>query len=156
MIFGIGTDICDVRRIRASLERHGERFAAKVLAPGELATWKVRSSRWPERGVRYVATRFSAKEAFSKAVGLGMRMPMTWRSCEIAKLPSGAPVVVLHGALKDWCEARGLHAQISLSDETDYAVSFCIVESRPVAQAALPAQGDDAAQAAGALRPSAT
>ena len=92
MIFGIGTDICDVRRIRTSLERHGERFAAKVLAPGELATWKARSSRWPERGVRYVATRFSAKEAFSKAVGLGMRMPMTWRSCEITKLPSGAPV----------------------------------------------------------------
>ena len=156
MIFGIGTDICDVRRIRTSLERHGERFAAKVLAPGELAAWKVRSSRWPERGVRYVATRFSAKEAFSKAVGLGMRMPMTWRSCEIAKLPSGAPVVVLHGALKQWFEARGLQAQISLSDESDYAVSFCIIESRPVAHAALPAHGDDVAEAAGALRPAAT
>jgi phosphopantetheinyl transferase (holo-ACP synthase) len=85
-----------------------------------------------------------------------MRMPMTWRSCEIAKLPSGAPVVVLHGALKQWFEARGLQAQISLSDESDYAVSFCIIESRPVAQAALPAQGDDAAEAAGALRPAAT
>ena len=128
MIFGIGTDICDVRRIRASLERHGERFAAKVLAPGELATWKARSGRWPERGVRYLATRFSAKEAFSKAIGMGMRMPMTWRSCEIAKLASGAPVVVLHGELKQWFEARGLKAQISLSDETDYAVSFCLVE----------------------------
>jgi hypothetical protein len=80
---------------------------------------------------------------------------MTWRSCEIAKLPSGAPVVVLHGALKDWCEARGLHAQISLSDETDYAVSFCIVESRPVAHAALPAHGDDAAEPVGTLRPAA-
>jgi holo-[acyl-carrier protein] synthase len=156
MIFGIGTDICDVRRIRASLERHGERFAAKVLAPGELATWKARSSRWPERGVRYVATRFSAKEAFSKAVGLGMRMPMTWRSCEIAKLPSGAPVVVLHGALKDWCEARGLHAQMSLSDESDYAVSFCIIESRPLAQAALAAPGNDAPQPSVFLRPAAT
>lgn len=156
MIFGIGTDICDVRRIRASLERHGERFAAKVLAPGELATWKTRSSRWPERGVRYVATRFSAKEAFSKAVGLGMRMPMTWRSCEIAKLPSGAPVVVLHGALKQWFEVQGLHAQISLSDETDYAVSFCIVESLPSAPAPLPAQGGQAAQAGSALRPTTT
>ena len=156
MIYGIGTDVCDVRRIRASLERHGERFALKILSDAEFATWQQRSTRWPERGVRYLATRFSAKEAFSKAVGLGMRMPMTWRSCEIAKLPSGAPVVVLHGALKDWCEARGLHAQISLSDETDYAVSFCIVESRPVAQASLPAQGEDAAEAAGALRPAAT
>lgn len=155
MIFGIGTDICDVRRIRASLERHGERFAAKVLAPGEMATWKARSSRWPERGVRYVATRFSAKEAFSKAVGLGMRMPMTWRACEIAKLPSGAPVVVLHGALKDWCEARGLHAQISLSDETDYAVSFCIVESRIDASQPQTRLGAEGAGPAATMRPAA-
>ena len=156
MIFGIGTDICDVRRIRTSLERHGERFAAKVLAPGELATWKVRSSRWPERGVRYVATRFSAKEAFSKAVGLGMRMPMTWRSCEIAKLPSGAPVVVLHGALKEWFEARGLQAQISLSDETDYAVSFCVVESITRSFAIAPAIVQDAVGEPGPSQPAAT
>jgi len=156
MIFGIGTDICDVRRIRASLERHGERFAAKVLAPGELATWKVRSSRWPERGVRYLATRFSAKEAFSKAVGLGMRMPMTWRSCEIAKLPSGAPVVVLHGAMKAWFDARGLRAQISLSDETDYAVSFCVVEAVPRSLDAAPAIGQDAGGQAGSWPPAAT
>jgi len=90
MIYGIGTDICDIRRIRASLERHGERFACKVLTEGELATWRARSERWPERGVRYLATRFSAKEAFSKAIGLGMRMPMTWRHCEVAKLPRGS------------------------------------------------------------------
>ncbi len=102
MIYGVGTDVCDIRRIRASLERHGERFAAKVLSANELATWKVRGARWPERGVRYLATRFSAKEAFSKAVGLGMRMPMTWRLCEIANQASGAPVVVLHGELKTW------------------------------------------------------
>ena len=130
MIFGIGTDICDVRRIRASLERHGDRFAEKILAPGELATWRARSARWPERGVRYLATRFSAKEAFSKAVGLGMRMPMTWRLCEVGKLPSGRPVIVLHGVLKDWCEARGLHAHISVSDESDYATSYCVVETQ--------------------------
>lgn len=129
MIYGVGTDICDIRRIRASLERHGDRFAAKVLSEGELTTWKARSARWPERGVRYLATRFSAKEAFSKAIGLGMRMPMTWRLCEIANLPSGAPVVVLHGGLKTWFEAQGLQAKVTLSDETDYAVSFCIVEA---------------------------
>jgi phosphopantetheinyl transferase (holo-ACP synthase) len=58
---------------------------------------------------RYLATRFSAKEAFSKAIGMGMRMPMTWRSCEIGKLPSGKPVIVLHGELKDWFEARQPH-----------------------------------------------
>lgn len=141
MIYGIGTDICDVRRIRASLERHGDRFAEKVLAAGELATWRARSARWPERGVRYLATRFSAKEAFSKAIGMGMRMPMTWRACEVAKLPSGQPVIVLHGALKAWFEERGLHCHLSVTDESDYAASFCVVErGAPASPAAGPAQ----------------
>lgn len=128
MIYGIGTDICDVRRIRASLERHGERFAERVLAEAELATWRERSARWPERGVRYLATRFSAKEAFSKAIGLGMRMPMTWRACEVSNLPSGQPTLVLHGALHAWFEARSLTAHLSVTDESDYAASFCVVE----------------------------
>ncbi|BDT72955.1 holo-[acyl-carrier-protein] synthase [Comamonadaceae bacterium OS-4] len=130
MIYGIGTDICDVRRIRASVERHGERFAAKVLSDAELATWKARSARWPERGLRYLATRFSAKESFSKAIGLGMRMPMTWKLCEIANERSGKPVIVLHGELKTWFEAKGLQAHITVTDETDYAASFCVVETR--------------------------
>jgi len=132
MIYGIGTDICDIRRIRASLDKHGDRFAAKVLSEGEMATWRARSARWPERGVRYLATRFSAKEAFSKAIGLGMRMPMTWRLCEVAKLPSGQPTVVLHGQLRDWFLARGLRAHITLTDEADYAASFCVVEIHEV------------------------
>ncbi len=128
MIYGIGTDICDIRRIKASLDKHGERFAQKILSEAELVTWKQRSARWPERGVRYLATRFSAKEAFSKAIGLGMRMPMTWRLCEIAKLPSGEPRIVLHGGLKEWFEAKQLKAHITVTDESDYAASFCVVE----------------------------
>jgi holo-[acyl-carrier protein] synthase len=130
MIYGLGTDICDVRRIRDSLERHGERFARKILSDAELATWQARSARWPERGVRFLATRFSAKEAFSKAVGLGMRMPMTWRLCEVGKLASGQPVIVLHGGLKEWFDARGLSAHVSVTDETDYAASFVVVEQK--------------------------
>ena len=130
MIYGIGTDICDIRRIRASLERHGERFAQRILSDGELATWTERSARWSDRGVSYLATRFSAKEAFSKAIGLGMRMPMTWRHCEITKVSSGKPEIVLHGALKDWFDARQLSAHISVTDETDYAASFCVVEKK--------------------------
>ncbi|MEC5211708.1 holo-[acyl-carrier protein] synthase [Polaromonas sp. CG_9.5] len=130
MIYGIGTDICDIRRIRASLERHGERFAQRILSDGELATWTERSARWPDRGVSYLATRFSAKEAFSKAIGLGMRMPMTWRNCEITKVSSGKPEIVLHGALKDWFDARQLSAHVSVTDETDYAASFCVVEKK--------------------------
>ncbi len=128
MIYGIGTDICDVRRIRASLDKHGDRFAGKILTDAELATWRARSARWPERGIRYLATRFSAKEAFSKAIGLGMRMPMTWKLCEVGKLPSGKPVIVLHGVLKEWCEARRLRALVTVTDETDYAASFVVVE----------------------------
>ena len=129
MIYGIGTDICDVRRIRESLARHGDRFAAKVLSDNEFKTWKARSARWPERGVRYLATRFSAKEAFSKAIGLGMCMPMTWKLCEIANERSGKPVLVLHGVLKEWVDARNLQAHVSVTDETDYAASFCVVET---------------------------
>ena len=132
MIFGIGTDICDVRRIRASLDKHGDRFANRVLSAGEMKVWKFRSARWPERGVRFLATRFSAKEAFSKAVGLGMRMPMTWRACEIANERSGKPFIVLHGALKDWFDAQGLRAHVTVTDETDYAASFVVVEKNNV------------------------
>ena len=128
MIYGIGTDICDVRRVAATFGRQGERFARKVLSDAEFAIWQNRSVRWPKRGLSYLATRFSAKEAFSKAIGRGMRMPMTWRLCEIANLPSGQPVIVLHGELKDWFEAQGLRAHVTVTDETDYAASFVVVE----------------------------
>ena len=128
MVYGIGTDICDIRRISASMERRGARFAEKILAAGELAVWQQRSARWPERGLRYLATRFAAKEAFSKAIGMGMHMPMTWRSCEVVTQPGGAPGVRLHGALAAWFEEQRLRALLSLSDEGDYAVAMCVVE----------------------------
>ena len=129
MIYGIGTDICDVRRVRQSLERFGPRFAQRILSDAEFATYQARSARSTERGVSYVATRFSAKEAFSKAIGLGLRMPMTWRACEVGNLPGGKPCIVLHGALKAWFEGRGLVAHVSVTDEVDYAASFVVVET---------------------------
>jgi len=128
MIHGIGTDICDIRRLRATLARRGDRFAEKVLGPTELTVFHARRSRAEVRGVAYLATRFSAKEAFSKAIGTGMRMPMTWRACEILNLPSGAPIVRLNGALADWFSQQGLRAHVTLTDETDYAASFVVVE----------------------------
>jgi holo-[acyl-carrier-protein] synthase len=131
MIYGVGTDVCDVRRMAAATERHGERFAQRVLAPGELAVWRARRARHAARGHAYLATRFSAKESFSKAIGLGMRMPMTWRNCEIINLPSGQPAIVLHGELKTWFEAKGLRAHVSLTDEGDHASSFVVVERLP-------------------------
>ena len=128
MIYGIGTDICDVRRIALALQRRGERFAQKVLGPHEIEVFRQLLAKVESRGISYLATRFSAKEAFSKAIGMGMRMPMTWRSCEIANLPSGKPVIVLHGELKEWFEAQGFTAHVTVTDETDYAASFVVVE----------------------------
>ena len=129
MIVGIGTDVCDIRRIEATMQRRGDRFAERVLGPAELQVFRARRQRTPARGLRYVATRFSAKEAFSKAIGLGIRSPMTWRGCEILNEPSGKPVIRLSGELKSWFEAKGWVAHVTVTDETDYAASFVVVEA---------------------------
>jgi len=131
VIYGIGTDVCDLRRLRMTWERRGERFAQRVLGPHEIDVFRERLARVESRGIAYLGTRFSAKEAFSKAIGLGMRMPMTWRHCEVVKAPSGKPEIRLHGALAEWFEARRLRAHVSVSDEVDYAASFVVVEVRP-------------------------
>lgn len=130
MIYGIGTDICDVRRVTAAYRRRGERFAEKILGPHEIEVFRQRLAKVETRGIAYLATRFSAKEAFSKAIGMGMRMPMTWRDCEVVKAASGKPTIRLHGELAAWFAARGLSAHVSVSDETDYAASFVVVEQR--------------------------
>ncbi len=129
MIYGIGADVCDVRRVRATLERRGDRFAERVLGPAEIQVFHARRARVDTRGVAYLATRFSAKEAFSKAIGLGIRSPMSWRACEILNLPSGKPEIHLHGELAEWFSARGLRAHVTVTDETDYAASFVVVET---------------------------
>lgn len=129
MIHGIGTDLCDLRRIAATLERRGERFAEKVLGPRELQVWRARGARVPARGLRYLGTRFSAKEAFSKAIGLGLHWPMTWRACQILNAPSGKPEIVLDGELAQWFAARRLRAHVTVTDETDYVAAFVVVES---------------------------
>ena len=130
MIYGIGTDLCDVRRIAATLERRGERFAQKVLGPAELRVFEARRARAPVRGLRFLATRFSAKEAFSKAIGLGIRSPMTWSACQVLNEPGGKPVIQLSGALAEWFAARRLVAHVTVTDEGDYAASFVVVETK--------------------------
>ena len=134
MIVGIGTDICDIRRIGATFARRGERFAEKVLGPREIAVFRARRARVEVRGLRYLATRFSAKEAFSKAIGLGLRMPMSWRACEILNAPSGKPTIELTGELATWFSARGWTAHVSVTDESDYAAAFVVVETRDLAR----------------------
>ena len=130
MIYGIGTDIVQISRVEAALASHGERFAEKILGLEELDKYRRRKSKVEARGVRFVASRFAAKEAFSKAIGLGMRMPMTWRAMQTLNAPSGKPIVVTSGVLKDFMEQNGLTAQVSITDEADYAVAFVIVEKK--------------------------
>lgn len=128
MIYGIGTDIQSIERIRAVWEAHGERFARRILGPEEMKIFERRSGRLSSRGIAFLATRFAAKEALSKALGLGMRMPMTWSSIQVLKAASGKPVAVPRGALAEWMTERRLTAQITLSDEEEYAVAFAVVE----------------------------
>ncbi|MFL6709921.1 MAG: holo-ACP synthase [Massilia sp.] len=125
-IYGIGTDIVQISRIEAALGRN-ERFAEKVLGPEELEKFKRRRAKHELRGKRFLATRFSAKEAFSKAIGLGIHMPMTWRTCQILNDPSGKPVIVCSGALQQFMQDNKLSAQVTISDEADYGVAFVIV-----------------------------
>jgi holo-[acyl-carrier protein] synthase len=130
MIFGIGTDLIQISRIETALARNGERFAEKILGPEELEKYRRRKAKVAARGVRFLATRFAAKEAFSKAIGLGMHMPMTWRAMQTLNAPSGKPVAVTSGILKEFMEQNELTAQVSITDEAEYAVAFVIVEKR--------------------------
>ena len=127
-IYGIGTDIVQISRVEAALGRN-ERFAEKILGPEELVKFHARRAKNEIRGLRFLATRFSAKEAFSKAIGMGMRMPMTWRSAQMLNAPSGKPVIVCSGALEEFMQQHKLTAQVTISDEADYGVAFVIVTS---------------------------
>jgi holo-[acyl-carrier protein] synthase len=128
MIYGIGTDIIQIDRIEAALQRYGDRFAERILGPQELERFHRRRAKVEARGLRFLATRFAAKEAFSKAIGLGMHMPMTWRAMQTLNAPSGKPVVQTSGVLQAFMLENGLTAQVSITDEIDYAVAFVIVE----------------------------
>ncbi|HVK95906.1 MAG TPA: holo-ACP synthase [Noviherbaspirillum sp.] len=130
MIYGIGTDLIQISRIEAALARKGERFAEKILGSEELEKYQRRKSKVEARGIRFLATRFAAKEAFSKAIGLGIHMPMSWRAMQTLNAENGKPVAVTSGALKEFMEQNGLTAQVSITDETDYAAAFVIVEKK--------------------------
>ncbi|HZJ97322.1 MAG: holo-ACP synthase [Alcaligenaceae bacterium] len=129
-IAGIGTDLIYINRIQKSYDRHGERFLKRILGPGEREKFQRRYDRDPHRGITFLATRFAAKEAFSKAIGLGMRMPMHWSAMQTLNAPSGKPMVVLSGELKNWYESRFGEAHVSLTDESDLAMALVIVERK--------------------------
>ncbi|MFT3803404.1 MAG: holo-ACP synthase [Burkholderiaceae bacterium] len=134
MIYGIGTDIVLVARIEGLIARHGERFARRVLGPEELDEYRRRLGRGahgPAYSARYLAKRFAAKEAFSKALGLGLRGPMTLLSLQILNDRRGQPIAHPRKALAPYLAERRLSAHVSLSDEVDSALAFVILEQAP-------------------------
>ena len=131
MIIGIGSDLCDIRRIEQSLARFGARFTARVFTEGERA----RSDRKAERAASY-AKRFAAKEACSKALGTGIRSGVFWRDMAVTNLPSGQPVMVLTGgaaAALARITPAGHAATVHLTMTDDYplAQAFVIIEATP-------------------------
>ncbi len=132
-IAGIGTDLVKMDRIDRAWQRHPERFPEKILGADELRVFRARAARDRARGVRYLATRFAAKEAFSKAIGLGMRMPMWWTRMQTLNAPGGRPRVVLSEPLAEWYAERYGAAHVSLTDESEYGAAYVVVESLPAA-----------------------
>ncbi|PCJ90838.1 MAG: holo-ACP synthase [Porticoccaceae bacterium] len=124
MIAGIGTDIVQIDRIKRAFERQGYRFAERILCPAELSIFEKKNQSIP-----YLAKRFAAKEAASKALGTGIG-PISWQDMEISNNNIGAPVLSLTGAAKKIMESLGAHqVSISLSDELDYAVAFVVLST---------------------------
>jgi len=136
MIRGIGTDIVRIARIDALVERWGNRFVRRILGPDELQEFYRRRERGgPKHGHRravdYLAKRFAGKEAFSKALGTGLRGPMTLLSLQILNDSAGKPIAVPRKSLASWMQHHRYRAHVSLSDEFDAAIAFVVIEEDP-------------------------
>jgi holo-[acyl-carrier protein] synthase len=97
------------------------------LGPEEMPIFQARLARNESRGMAYLATRFAAKEAFSKAIGLGMRSPMSWKAVQTLNDASGKPVIKCSGLLEKYVQERQLVAQVSISDEVNMVIAFVIL-----------------------------
>jgi holo-[acyl-carrier protein] synthase len=123
MIFGIGTDIVSVARIRVGLEKYGDRYSEHILMPAELD--ELTRAHDP---ARLLAKRFAAKEAFSKAFGTGLRAPVTLRTVGVGHDGLGKPHFVFGEEVAALMRASRLSAMLSISDEKDYVVAFALIE----------------------------
>jgi holo-[acyl-carrier protein] synthase len=124
MILGIGTDLCEIGRIERALERWGERFALRVLVEAEMQ--RFRRHRKP---AAYLAKRFAAKEAMSKALGTGIHYPVNWHGMWVENARSGKPSLRFSGAMAEYLESRGVETvHLSLTDETGMACAFVVIE----------------------------
>jgi len=132
MILGIGSDICDARRIAKVIERHGDRFIDRIFTPAERAKADRRRNR-----VETYAKRFAAKEACAKALGTGLRAGVWWRDIGVTNLPSGRPTLQLTGGAKRRLEAitpAGYQARIDLTmtDEGPMAQALVIISATAI------------------------
>lgn len=123
MIFGVGTDIVAVGRLERLLARYGDKLARRILTPRELAQYA--GAKQPGR---LLAKRFAAKEAFGKALGVGIRYPATLRSVGVGHDAKGKPCYELSAVLSQLLEEQGLRAHLSISDEAEFAVAFAVLE----------------------------
>ncbi len=123
MIYGIGTDIVAVKRLQGMWERHGEKALQRLLAPQEMSDFAQASDKG-----RFLAKRFAAKEAFSKALGTGIRPPAVLSAIAVSHDELGKPILVCYGQLAEMIKNQTLIAHISLSDEADYAIAYVILE----------------------------
>jgi len=125
MIYGLGLDLVHIPRIAAALERHGERFLKRVFTPQEIAY--CRSKR---RSASAFALRFAAKEAFAKALGVGLRQNgIRWREVEVVPNPAGKPELAVRGRAAELCAAAGIsNMHLSLTDEDSHALAVVILE----------------------------
>ncbi len=134
MIIGLGSDLCNIERIQASLDRFGARFEARLFTDVERAKAAAR----PFTRAGTLAKRFAAKEAFSKAVGTGFRQGVFFRDIGVVNAPSGAPTLALSGGARARLDAvtpRDHFARIhlTLTDDHPWAQAFVIIEAVPVA-----------------------
>jgi holo-[acyl-carrier protein] synthase len=125
MIVGIGTDLVEVPRIERALQRFGERFAQRILADCEY-----REYQRNRRPAAFLAKRFAAKEAFSKAMGTGLRHPVRWRNIIVGHDRMGKPVFEYSNELRPLLDAREWHAHLSITDERGMACAFVVLETR--------------------------
>jgi holo-[acyl-carrier protein] synthase len=124
VILGIGTDLVEIARVEAALERWGERFARKILVPRELDRFA--RHRKP---AAYLAKRFAAKEAFSKAIGTGIHHPVNWHNISVVNHASGRPYLELSAPLASFVQSRGVSSvHVSLTDERGMAAAFVVLE----------------------------
>jgi holo-[acyl-carrier protein] synthase len=124
MILGTGIDIIEVARIKASYEKFGDRFLKRILGPGEIAYCLSHQQPAP-----FLAARFAAKEAISKAFGTGIGKHLSWQDVEVGRRDSGEPFVILHaGASKLLQQRGGRTVHLSLSHTEFYAAAVAILE----------------------------